>query len=135
MWNSRYPGTEAGNGAGRYKKVTINKVPYSVHRIVYLWHKGYIPKQVDHINGNRFDNRIENLRGATKFTNKWNAKLSSTNSSGVRGLSFRFDGVWEAYINARNKRYYLGRFKKKEDAIRVIREYREKLHGRWARFN
>ena len=134
-WNNRYPGNVAGSYTTRYRKVAVNGATYNVHRLIYLWHKGYIPKQIDHINGDRYDNRIENLRSATKFTNKWNAKISTTNKSGVRGVSFRSDGVWEAYINARNKRYYLGRFKKKSDAVRIIREYREKLHGKWARFS
>lgn len=135
MWNGRYAGKRAGTRCGRYEKIAIYQVAYTTHRLVYIYHKGYAPKQIDHINGNRFDNRIENLRGATKFTNKWNAKLSVTNKSGVRGARLRHDGVWEAYINARNKRHYLGRFKYKKDAVRAIRAAREKLHGRWARFS
>lgn len=134
MWHKRYCGKKAGNRAGRYEKIGIFQKYYTTHRLVYIYHKGYEPKQIDHINGNKFDNRIENLRAATNNTNKWNAKLHSGNTSGIKGVTYR-DGVYEVYINARKKRYYLGRFKYKKDAARVIRAAREKLHGRWARFS
>ena len=58
------------------------------HRLIYLMHHGYLPKIVDHIDGNPKNNQIENLREALMIENVWNQKKRSTNTTGVKGISY-----------------------------------------------
>ena len=124
----------AGWRGERYKKISINKRSYTVHRLVYLYHKGYLPKELDHIDGNKNNNRIENLRAASKYQNKWNSKKHKDNKSGLKSVIKR-GKVYEVCIFARHKRYYIGRFKTKKDASIAVTRAREDIHGRFARVN
>lgn len=96
------------NGARRFVRF---------HRIVV----GAKPQEiVDHINGNRADNRKANLRCCSRAENSRNRKVSSTNKSGVTGVFYDSErGKWSANIIFNAKRIYLGRFESKEDAVRA----------------
>lgn len=61
---------------------------FKAHRVVFYMHYGYMPDYIDHINGVRHDNRIENLREATLSQNGMNKKVSPRNSLGLKGVSF-----------------------------------------------
>ena len=95
-----------------YRIITINRVNYLAHRLVWLWHTAEWPAdEIDHINGDRLDNRIENLRVVTCQENHKNKKLPSTNTSGVMGVCFHKQAQkWEAYIKVDGKKKYLGLF-------------------------
>jgi len=69
-----------------YRSITIDFKRYVAHRLVWLWHNGYLPGELDHINRKPADNRIENLREVTHSENLWNSKTRSDNTSGVRGV-------------------------------------------------
>ena len=71
-----------------YKRTSINKKIYSIHRLIFLMHYGYLPQCLDHIDGNKTNNKIENLREATPSQNCYNAKKSIINTSGVKGVSW-----------------------------------------------
>lgn len=89
---------------------------------------------VDHINGNTFDNRKQNLRICTISDNNKNHKICSTNKSGTTGVYFdKQNNKWSAqiYINGKVKR--LGRFADKEDAINIRKEAEKKYFGEYAR--
>ncbi len=75
-----------------------------------MYMKGYFPEfEVDHINGNKSDNRWRNLRHVTHACNMQNQKMYSTNTSGFTGVSYRKrSGKWEAGIMVRQKIIYLG---------------------------
>lgn len=74
---------------------------------------------VDHINGNKLDNRRENLRICTQRENMVNCGLLKNNTSGVKGVSWsKASNKWEAFIHFNNKKIYLGVFKDKEEAIK-----------------
>ena len=116
-----------------YKRLMINAKSYLVHRIVFLMHKGYLPKTIDHINGDRLDNRVENLRAVTANQNQHNRKINSNSTSGFKGVSWcKTHKHWRAAIKLEGKKINLGRFKTPEEADAVVRKAREELHGTFA---
>ena len=116
-----------------YIKLDVNYKKHRAHRLVFLMHKGYLPKTIDHINGNPSDNRIENLRAATTSQNHYNRKLSSNNTSGFKGVSWDINKkTWKGYIYLDGQRIHLGVYKTPEEANVVVRKAREELHGSFA---
>ena len=75
--------------------------------------EGYV---TDHINRNRLDNRKCNLRHVTPLENTWNISVAKNNNSGVTGVSLK-DGKWIVQIGSRYKKYYIGAYDTKEEAI------------------
>lgn len=138
-WKINTGRVKAGDLAGGsrpdgYKVIGINHTYYFIHRLVFFYHKGYFPKFVDHINGNKGDNRIENLREATKSQNGQNRKVSKNSVSGIKGVTWVASRKnWKAQISVDNKKYYLGQFKNLEDAKKCVIEVREKLAGIFAK--
>jgi hypothetical protein len=102
-----------------YLMVGIDYREYLVHRVIFLWFHGRWPhSQIDHINHNRTDNRIENLREATHRENGVNQKLSKNNTSGHNGVYWNKQvKKWQAYITVEGKARYLGIFEDIKDAI------------------
>lgn len=95
-----------------YSKIHVQRKEYKAHRLAWLYTYGTFPEnQIDHINGVRDDNRIDNLRAVTNAENHRNRKLRCTNTSGVSGVSwFRPNKAWGAYISDDGKRIFLGLF-------------------------
>ena len=83
---------------------------YSEHRLIWLYHCGKWPKEcIDHINGVRDDNRIENLREATNQQNQFNRKSEKDSSSQYKGVSWcKLSKKWRAYYQHKGKLYYRG---------------------------
>lgn len=112
-WKISFRGTKKGELAGTlradgYRQVTINSTAYMHHRLVFLYHHGYMPEnKVDHINRVKSDNRIENLREVSNSCNTINSKNRDGTSSGVRGVYFE-SGKWRARIKARGTVQHLG---------------------------
>ena len=115
-------GTEAGNNhtnkGKQYRYVMIDGKSYSSHRIIWLMVYGCFPKNdIDHINGNGLDNRIENLRDATTSENCRNRKIPSNNKSGIIGVSWEENvSKWRARIRHDGKLLCLGLFENLQDA-------------------
>jgi hypothetical protein len=109
--DSSIVGSVAGcvNALG-YKVIRIKPKLYLAHRLIWLYHNGYFPEnQIDHINRDRLDNRIENLREVSTQCNLRNSKQQSNNSSGVRGVGwFAEREKWKAYIKVNRKNIFLG---------------------------
>lgn len=115
-----------GGVAGRadhkgYLKLQIRKGTYAAHRIVWALHYGEWPSRtIDHINGQRADNRISNLRLATVTENNRNTKKRADNTSGYKGVSLnRKSGKFQAEIHVDGKTIYLGMYDTAEEAHRV----------------
>ncbi len=107
---------------------------YYLHRLIFLYHHGYLPERIDHINGNPEDNRIENLREATQSQNMMNSKLYCTNTSGVKGVCYdKVTKTWMAYVGINYKRVWLGRHKTFEEAKQAVLKAREKHHKEFAK--
>lgn len=90
-------------------------------------------KHVDHINGNKLDNRRKNLRICTPSQNMMNTKKRKDNCSGTTGVSFIKDSKkWRAYINKNKKQIGLGCFKRKSDAVRARKLGELKYFGQFS---
>lgn len=131
---SKRGGVKVGDKAGtlttsRYYRVKLNKQEYYLHRLIYLYHHGYLPECIDHIDRDTTNNKIENLREATKAENCRNQKISKNNTTGVKGVSwFKRDNKWHAKIKVNKKDIHLGYYTNIEDAIKKIKEAREFYH-------
>lgn len=113
-WNTRYAGQEAFtaiDGRG-YRYGQIYKRPYRAHRVAWLLFHGSWPDyEIDHINGVRTDNRIDNLRDVPCGINRKNCQLRSDNKSGVPGVSWMpSKNQWRARIHTDGKEIHLGYF-------------------------
>ena len=99
-----------------------------VHRLAWLYMTGTHPSdEIDHINGNRLDNRWINLRSVSAFDNSRNQGERIDNTSGCRGVTRNGSG-WLARISHQGVRYNLGTFKLKEQAVEVRKEA-ERMFG------
>lgn len=131
--------TKIGSLAGSltpdgYKKVGLNKKDYQIHRLVWMMHHGAIPDVIDHVNGDRLDNRIENLRSATIAENVRNSRLSRNNKSGAKGVFWcNTYKLWAGKVRMNRRDYHAGRYENLEDCIEAVTRLRERLHGQFAR--
>lgn len=126
---SRMPGHRAGTPHPNkrdgkcYLDVMVDNQTLKVHRVIWLMLHGVIPEQIDHIDGNGSNNRIENLRAVTRYENQQNKRRLRSNKSGCSGVYLdRRTTTWKCQINHRGKRIYLGRFKTLENAVNARRE-------------
>jgi hypothetical protein len=112
-----------------YIAVRIKRASYQAHRLIWAWHNKPIPSCLDHINGDRSDNRIENLRLATYMQNSQNRKTPKNNTSGFKGVcASENKNKWTASIMFNGKRIHLGTFKAKNEAIKAYEKASINLH-------
>jgi len=115
-----------------YLVASVKSKIHRVHRLIFLWHHGFMPEQVDHINGVRCDNNIQNLRQATSSQNNQNRK--ATSKSGFKGVHWHKQSKkWVASICMNRKSVHLGSYATKEDAAKVAIDARKNIHGEFAR--
>lgn len=115
-----------------YYDVGLKGKYYLVHRIVFAIHHGYLPEVVDHINRDVSDNRIENLRPANSSKNAWNSKISSSNTSGVKGIRITKNNKYEARIAVKGVTIQVGTFESLEEARITLEKIRQKEHEEYA---
>ena len=121
-------------GKRGYLYITFYGKKHYVHRVIWLMHYGTLPNVIDHIDGNRLNNKIENLRQCTFSQNLCNSKIKSTNTSGVKGVYWhKLKQKWTARISFNKKEYHMGYFNEKKDAINAVLEARPKIHKEFAR--
>jgi hypothetical protein len=122
-----------GATASGYFRANINGKNHLVHRLIFLMHHGYLPLFIDHINGNKSDNRIENLREAAFFQNCQNRKIRPDNTVGYKGVYWhKASQKWGVQVGFKGKRKYLGLYANVELADLVATMAREKYHGKFA---
>jgi hypothetical protein len=99
--------------------LSFNGGKYLAHRIAWaISHDVQDFDEIDHINGDPSDNRLENLRCVQHSENQKNLKRRSDNTSGVVGVGLHSQtGSWRAYINFAGKRHHIGLFATKDEAI------------------
>lgn len=134
-WNSRYAGKPAGTShPSGYMKVCGKYL----HRVVWEWHHGPISAgmQVDHINGNRADNRIENLRLASAKENARNKRSRKGSSSQFLGVSWiKAKQKWVAQIQHNNAVTPLGHYDDERAAALAYNAAAAREYGAFANLN
>lgn len=125
VWRKKRGRQAAGSVAGSphnagYWSIRVDGRPFLAHRLAWLYVRGDWPTEIDHINGDRSDNRIANLRQVTRQQNCRNAAMRSHNKTGVNGVAYyprhrRFRVI----MSVDGKSRYLGSFKTLEEATAV----------------
>lgn len=138
-WNAKHAGKETLNKSNgrKHSVVRIFGKNYASHRVIWLYHYGEWPTgEIDHINGNGFDNRLSNLRDVSHSENCKNMPIPSNNLSGVRGVHWdKGHSKWRAFIKTNGRSKYLGLFADKQQAINIRKAAERALgfhqnHGR-----
>lgn len=128
--------TKIGSTAGSvnrngYCQIGVGGRIYLAHRLIFMWHFGEVPKELDHINRNRSDNRIENLRDSCGFNNANRTKLGARTSK-YRGVSWSdYHKKWQVAC----KEKFVGRFRSERDAARAYNIRAYELFGVHAHLN
>ena len=117
-----------------YRHITWQGKPQKAHRLIFMLHHGYMPQEVDHINGDRADNRIENLRAVTRSENQCNRDILSSNTSGYAGVSWhKKSKAWVVRVMKNGKTVVQQYFKDLELAGLFAAEARSLYHGAYAK--
>lgn len=127
-------GTYSGsiNKAGYLRTVVLGRMYYNHHLVWFMHHETW-PTAIDHINRDKQDNRIENLRECTQYQNTCNQRLRKQNKTGIKGVGWRPDKKkFRARIIVNGKELCLGHFKTLEEAAKIVKEARTRHHGDFA---
>lgn len=125
-------GTLSGKG---YLQVSILGKRLYLHRVAWYFVHGEEPAEtIDHINRNKTDNRVSNLRKASKAENNKNVIFRSDNSSGHRGVRFK-NGRWISFIQIDGKPRYLGSFSSLKEASEEYATAAKRIYGNFSPFN
>lgn len=133
------PGAKAGSTGTRHIKIYVDKSMYMAHRLAWAHHYGAWPdRDLDHIDGNSFNNAIANLRECTMSQNQANKKRRVDNTSGYKGVyrsNYRKhqNKPWTAEIRISGKKRHIGRFKTPAEAHVAYVAAAKKLFGEFAR--
>ena len=139
-WIKSRPNVKVGQQFGTtgkhgYREGSLKKYRLKEHRLVWLYHNGKWPHgHLDHINGDRSDNRIENLREVTPQQNQFNKK-SFGKTSQYKGVCFsKTHKKWRAAYRFNKKEVRLGYFNTETEAAEAYRKATEHLHGEYANY-
>ena len=128
-WNTRYVGKEAGYNHDGYIRISLpDRSEIYAHQIIFAIIKGFIPKEIDHKDLIKSNNKWKNLREASHSQNAANCRKRKTNKSGYKGVSWsKARGLWFMQITRNNKRFYSYHISK-EAAYQEYCRMSKKLH-------
>jgi hypothetical protein len=130
-WDARYAGTLAGRTDGRgYSQIGLMNRNFMAHRMAWaITHGRWPANDIDHIDGNPSNNRISNLREATRSENTQNRTRHTNNKSGYLGVFWNKQcQKWQAQIMAAGKKRYLGLFDDPRDAHAAYLAAKQNFH-------
>ena len=132
-WNTRFAAKSAGYKGKRYTCITLDGRPWLAHRLAWLYVNGNWPTEIDHINRDKHDNCLKNLRVATHAENKRNcAKCVGEKTSRFKNVSFKKQcGKWAVKVEAQGRKYRKY-FDDEIEAANWAAKMREKLHKEFA---
>jgi len=136
-WNSAYASKEAGSlDKDGYRQVVINYKSYKVHRIVWkLQHQEDCYCGLDHKDGDKSNNRLDNLRKSTQSENNYNVGKQKNNTTGLKGVTFiKTRNKYAAQIRVDKKHINLGRFDTAEQAHEAYKTAAVKHHREFANY-
>ena len=140
--SSKYSNVKIGSLFGRldtqgYRTGRVFNKDYKEHRLIWLYHYNEWPKEnIDHINGVRDDNKIENLRECSQLENSKNRLADKNSTSKYKGVSWRKSkNRWISYICSKGKNIYLGSFTDEIEAAKAYDTKVKELHGKYGRLN
>jgi hypothetical protein len=117
----------------RYVGLCVNGTKQFMHRMVFLYHYGYLPKLIDHIDGDGTNNRIENLREASFQQNMLNSRGYANTRSNIKNVYWsKSSKKWMVRCRVNKKIKHLGVFADLDLAELVAVEARNKYHGEFA---
>lgn len=118
-----------------YIQIGVGGELVKAHRLAWFYMTGeWPPEDIDHVNGDRRDNRWANLRLASRAENLMNTCIRSDNTSGHKGVGWaKREQLWRAYININGKTKSLGYFKELDEAIKARKDAERLYHGEFAR--
>ena len=128
-FNTKFSGKVISNTANTgYIQIGLyydgNKYMFTGHRVAWFLYYGTWPTLVDHIDGDKLNNKITNLRDTSPTMNAYNSATRSDCSSGVTGVSYKIDRkMWKAYYFKDGIQHHLGYFKSKDSAISARKEW------------
>jgi hypothetical protein len=140
-WKISRGSAKQGNLVGNldkegYRKVLLRPKSYRVHNLIWAYHYGYLPKQLDHIDGNPQNNAIENLRLATSAQNNANRGKHKRNTTGFKGVTWvKACHKYSARLAINKSRLFLGYFSSPEQAHLAYVEAVNKHCGEFGRIN
>lgn len=128
-------GAVAGSKTGDYAYIGVDGTAYLAHRLIWIWVHNVDPEEyIDHRNGNKRDNRLENLRQATVSQNMCNQKVSAICTTGYKGVSLiGRTGRYRATIGINSKTKHLGSFDTAQEAHEAYCAAAALLHGEFMR--
>tara|TARA_R110000868_G_scaffold282859_1_gene543141 strand:+ start:335 stop:802 length:468 start_codon:yes stop_codon:yes gene_type:complete len=130
----KQPSTGIGFHGKDYHMMSIKNTHYYSHRLIYLWHHGVLPKLVEHIDRDKRNNKIENLREATWSQNLANRGKNKNNTSGFKGVMPNGKN-WGARIQVNRKYIWLGTFGTAEEAAQAYDREAKQQFGVFAQLN
>ena len=128
-------GAKAGNTSGAgYLSVKLAGKRHYIHRLVWLYTTGEWPStELDHIDGDKLNNRFSNLRQASRMENLRNSRLQANSTSGYRGVTRLVGGKWQAQANVAGKYVYLGSYATALEASMAYETFAKANHGEFYR--
>lgn len=136
-WNTKHAGRQALNTKHKdgYMRGLIFNKPIYAHRAAWVMLYGRWPEnEIDHIDGDPSNNKIENLREADRLQNSYNRGAHKNNTSGSKGVFWsKHKKRWQAKIGYMGKKIHIGYFESQEDAAKAYQSKSAELHGEFCR--
>ena len=135
MWATKFAGRQAGHVTRKkYRRIKIGTAMYLAHRLAWLHAKGEpVPHELDHIDRDKMNNRIANLRAATQSQNRANIPAHKSNKLGVKGVFLDEHGRYLAVLVVNGQRKFRKRFKALDEAAEAYRAAALIHYGEFAR--